>query len=392
MKVFSIMRKTLLELLREPALLGLMFLFPILLLVFYYVAFGKTDQGIAKFLTVLVVNEDTGTTNAEGTAWQAGADLIAALRAEEFEGSPLLNIIETTDRQAASTMLLERRAAMLITIPADFSQALEAAAAGMPFEPATITLMGDPNSGNSVFARSLVEGIIQALVPAVTGTPEALTAAYTFVPGTGTTSDFDFGVSGIIVFGIVLLSVTTASVLVREHVSGTLRRLRLTRARARDLLLGVLLSQMLLALLIVPVTFGAALLFGFHSNGSLLLAIFIGLLFSVSVVGIGLIVACFARNDGEAANLSAVVGVVMVILSGAMYPMPAAPLFTLGERTIQLYDLLPPAHAGEALRQVLIFGEGLDAIGFEITALTVVSAGFLMAGVMLYQRLQLGQP
>ena len=63
-------------LLREPLLLGLLFLFPIMMLGFYYVAFGDTEQGLAQFLDVWVVNEDVGGTTTEGERWQAGAQLI----------------------------------------------------------------------------------------------------------------------------------------------------------------------------------------------------------------------------------------------------------------------------------------------------------------------------
>ena len=102
-----------------------------------------------------------------------------------------------------------------------------------------------------------------------------------------------------------------------------------------------------------------------------------------------MIVACFARNDGKASNLSAVVGVLMVLVSGAMYPMPDAPIATVAGRTIQLYDVLPPAHAAEAMRQVLVFGEGPVAIAYELAAMTILSVLFLVVGVFLYQRLQM---
>ena len=55
-------------------------------------------------------------------------------------------------------------------------------------------------------------------------------------------SDFDFGVGGIIIFGVMFVMVTTATVMVRENVTGTLRRLQLTGIGAGVLLLGVTLS------------------------------------------------------------------------------------------------------------------------------------------------------
>ena len=45
LKALQIARKTLLEALREPQLYGLLLLFPAVLVLVYYVAFGGTSQG-----------------------------------------------------------------------------------------------------------------------------------------------------------------------------------------------------------------------------------------------------------------------------------------------------------------------------------------------------------
>jgi ABC-2 type transport system permease protein len=389
MKAVSIARKTLLEYLREPLLLGLALAFPIMFIGVYYIAFGETDQGLASYLTVLVINEDAGAT-VGNEHWQAGAQLIDAMRDTEWEGQPVFDVSEVADRHAAEISLWERKVSLLLTIPPDFTQALlKASAGGDSASPAIVSLVGDPNSDNFVFATSFLDDLVRQFVRYTVGWQSSLTVAYEFLPGTGTMSDFDFGVPGLIVFGTMFVVMFTASTLVRENVGGTLRRLRLTHTRARDLLIGVTLAQMVVALVQVPLTFAAAMAFGFRGHGSLPLAMGIGLLLTLSAVGLGLIVACFARNDGEAANLAGVVLVVMTLVSGAMYPMPDAPIATVAGRTIQIYDILPPAHAGEAMRRVLVLGDGPGAIAYELAAMTILAMVFLAAGVSLYQRLQL---
>ena len=115
----------------------------------------------------------------------------------------------------------------------------------------------------------------------------------------------------------------------------------------------------------------------------------IAMLVALSAVGVGLIVACFARNDGEATNLASVALVPMVFLSGALFPMPAVPLFTLGSQPVELYDLLPATHAAEAMRQVLIFGAKAADIAYELAMMVALSVLLLAIGVVLYQRLRL---
>jgi len=385
MKALTIARKTLLELWREPLTLVLLLGFPIMLIVLYYVAYGETDQGLARYLSVLVINEDEGDGLTEG---EAGARLVQMLRQVTFEGSPVFDLSLVTDRRAAEITLQERKASLLLAIPPGFSQSLAGAAAGGP--PADLFLVGDPHTDSYVFARSLLGGLLLEFAGSESERGEDLvTVSYEFVAGTGTMSDFEFGVPGVIVFGVMFVAITTAQLMVQENVRGTLRRLRLTRVRASDLLLGVTLAQMVVALVIVPAVFGVAAALGFRSRGSLLLAMGAGLLLSLSAVGVGLITACFARNDGEAANLSATIGVLMVLVSGAMYPMPELSIITVAGRTVQLYDLFPTAHAAEAMRRVLILGDGLPSLGYEFGALVVLSPIILAVGVGLYQRLQL---
>lgn len=393
MKAFSIARKTLLELWREPLLLGLLLLFPIALVGFYYVAFGQTEEGLATYLSILVVNDDAGAVSGSASDghWQAGADLIDVLRETEWDGVPIFEVKVVTDRHAAEIALQERKVALLLVIPADFTRVLLEAASGIAgMSPAEVSLVGDPNSETFVFAQSFLNGLLREFVHQTVGwQDEAPPVNYQFLPGTGTMSDFDFGVGGIIIFGVTFLMISTATVMVRENVTGTLRRLQLTGVGAGALLLGVTLAQMGAAAIQVPITFGAAMAMGFRSNGSLLLAMGIGLLVALSAVGVGLIVACFARNDGEATNLASVALVPMAFLSGALFPMPALPLFTVGEHTVELYDLLPTTHAAEAMRRVLIFGEGPGAIAYELVAMTVLSIALLVVGVVLYQRLRM---
>ncbi|HSJ59505.1 MAG TPA: ABC transporter permease [Anaerolineae bacterium] len=387
MKAFSVMRKTLLELWREPLLLGLLFAFPILLILFYYVAFGETDAGLSRYLSLLVLNQDEGAA-VGGERWSAGDELIGLLRGTEWEGMPVFGVEIVAGRREAEAVLLERKAALLVVIPHGFSSAL----LGVPVGGAapTVSLVGDPTADSYIFARSFLDDLVREFARQAVGDGgQPPPVSYEFVPGTGTMSDFDFGVAGMIVFSVMLVSVSTAETLVRENVGGTLRRLRLTTARSADLLLGVTAAQMLVAVLTVPVTFATAIAFGFRPHGSLLVAMGIGLLLSLTAVGVGLVTACFTRTDGEAANLAATLGVMMVLLSGAMFPMPDTPLVTLGGRTLQLYDLVPPAHAAEALRRVLILGDGAGDVAFELVAMTLLSLLMLATGVLLYQRMQM---
>jgi ABC-2 type transport system permease protein len=376
MKALYVARKTLIELWREPLLLGLVLFFPVALVSFYYVAFGQTEGGLSTYLSMLVLNEDEG---------YLGGELVAVLQSTEWEGDPVFDVSLVSERRSAEIDLRERKAALLLVIPPDYTAALLSGD-----RVAELALVGDPNSETFIFARSFLNSILRAFAPEASGLQEqAAPITYEFLPGTGTMSDFEFGVGGIIIFGVMFLMITTATVMVRETVQGTLRRLKLSPISAGALLLGVTLAQMAAAALQVPITLGSAILMGFQNNGSLLLTMAISLLTALSAVGVGLVVACFARNDGEATNLASLALVPLVFLSGALFPLPQVPLFTLDGRTVDLYHLLPTTHAAEAMRQVLVFGADIREITYELGMMTVLSALLLLIGVRLYQRMRL---
>jgi ABC-2 type transport system permease protein len=382
-----IARKTLRELLRERMTAGLMLIFPVLLVGFYYVAFGQTEEGLAKFLSLLVLNRDSGIVTSGGERWNIGRELVDLMREAEFEGDPIFSVTEVEDRQEAEITLRDHKASLLMEIPSDFSETFaDALQSEGTASSADLILIGAPESGDYTFARSMLSGLLRQFTFGAAGWDESVDLQYRFVLGTGTMSDFDFGVGGIIIFGITFGVLVTAEVMVREDLSGTLQRVRLSRASAFDLLLGVSLAMMLIAVIQVPITLGSALAMGFHNNGSLLLVFIIGLLMSLASIGVGLIIACYSRTPGDATNLASVALVPLVFLSEALYPMPDIPIASLGNRTIQLYDLLPTTHAAEAIRRVTIFGEGLTDIGYELVALTLLSVVFLVIGVALYQR------
>ena len=375
MKVLWVARKSLREAWREPKLYGLLMLFPALLVAVYYVAFGQSPQGLSQMLRVLVINQDAG---------PAGEQLVAALRAERFDGRPVFDVA-AADRGSAEVALRERKAALLLVLPADFSQAL-AAGQGAP---ADVQMVGDQASDNYVFASSFVSSAIDAFTRRATGWDRPMPLTVDFLRGTGTLSDLQFGIPGVLVFGVLFNTISAAMVLVREEVAGTLRRLKLSRARGLDVIGGVALAHLVLAALQVPLAFGLALLFGFKSPGSLLLAVAIGAVLSLAATGMGLLAACFARSDGEAANLGTLLLMPLAFLSGAVFPMPPLPLFTVAGRVIQAYDILPSAHAAEAMRRVLIFGDGPADVAYSLLGLVVLSLLYLALGMAVYQRRKL---
>ncbi|MHC1783366.1 MAG: hypothetical protein AB9891_11545 [Anaerolineaceae bacterium] len=77
-------RKAIIEMWRSPQIFWLFLLFPAMMVLIYYFAFGQST-GMSNYVTVLVNNQDDG---------ELGAGLVQAMREAEFDGHSAFTLIE----------------------------------------------------------------------------------------------------------------------------------------------------------------------------------------------------------------------------------------------------------------------------------------------------------
>jgi ABC-2 type transport system permease protein len=380
MRTLAIARKTIIEQIRDPITLALLVIFPMLLILLYSSIYGNSNSGFSGYIHIMVCNEDH-----QGTS---GTSLLQTLRDAKLDNKPIFTLTEIPNQSDAQILLQEHRISLLVVIPSDFSERL-IHSQGTEANVAQVNLIGDKTSNDYIFARGFIDQITSQLVVEATGISPPVNYNYTFLPGTGTASDFDLAVGGLITFGLILLVVATAQILVHEQQGGGIRRLFLSGVKSSELLPGIMLAIGLFALILIPLLFGFSMLLGFHSKGNLLLAMAIGLLLSIAIVGLGLIVASFIKSDGEAANIGGAVGVIMVMLSGGLFPIPDATLFTIVGHNFQPYEIFPTWHANVAFTKIMVRGVGIGDLLYEFSALTLLSIVFLCIGIFCYQRFRL---
>ncbi|MBN2085122.1 MAG: ABC transporter permease [Anaerolineales bacterium] len=386
MNAFRIARKTLMEYLREPQLFLFILSGPPLLVLLWYVIFLPAKDRLGDYLRIQVVNRDSG---AEGAA------LVDMLRAIEFEGKPALDVKVIGAEDQGMISLREAKAGLMLIIPSGFTRALEDARAGIDGEPpAEIEYAGDTASFNYVFAKGYIDPYIRGYIQVQSGLGPPVYGKYKFLPGTGTSADFDAAIPGLLVFSLLFLIISSASSLVQEEMHRTLTRFRLARVSGFDLVAGVGLAQMVLAVMEVTIGFLTAVLLGYGRGTDLLqpmriLLLFgVSVLFAVPVVGLGMITAAFSRNDGDAASLGSILLVPMVFLSGILFPMPAVPLFAIGTRAVGLYDLIPSTLASEAIRKAVTLGDA-SALVYPVAGLLLETIIIVWIGAALFQKRKL---
>ena len=382
MKLLSVFRKSLREQKRDLWVLGLSLAFAPLFVFIYWMmtgASGSTSYG------VLVINNDQPMGE-----YRAGEEVLAALRALSYEnGAPLLKVSEAVEQEQAETRLRNREAAALVIIPQNFSQTLGAYRDGDTSARADLVFSGDLTNPTYTVAAVMAMTAADNYVREQTQADYPVNLVEIPLGASAARTEFENYVPGLLVLAVVLMVFQAAMTPARDIESGALKRLRLTRLSAFDYLGGTSLWLALVSTLAVGLTFVVAVAFGFRSQGPLWLALLVTILASLSIIGIGLLVACFSKTVAQAFVIANFPLGFLMFLTGAAFPLPRFTLFTLFGRGFSLPDLLPPTHAVVALNKIFTLGAGLGEVTFELAALTVLTLVYFGAGVWLFQRTQM---
>ncbi|MEW6093457.1 MAG: ABC transporter permease [Chloroflexota bacterium] len=387
MRLLSVFRKSFRESKRDLWVLLLSLAFAPLFVFLYWLMTGGTGS---TSYSVLVINKDKPITLADGSTLSGGEDIIAGLRSLTYEnGSPLLRVTLTDDQAAAEQKLRDRAAALLVIIPEDFSVQLAAFQEGDLSAETNVTFIGDMSNPTYTVAAVMVMTISDSYAQGFTDAPRPVELVEVPMGASAARTEFENYVPGLFIFSVIILIFQAAMTPARDIENGALRRLRLTRLNSFEYLGGITLWLTLVALLEVVLTFATAVALGFRSQGPLWLALLVAVITCLSVIGTGLIVACFSKNVSQAFVIANFPLGLLMFLTGSIFPLPRTNLFTLFGHGIAIYDFLPPTHAVIALNKIFTLGAGLKDVTFELAALALLSALYFGVGVLLFRRTQM---
>ena len=193
----------------------------------------------------------------------------------------------------------------------------------------------------------------------------------------GTRTYFELYLPGLLILSIIMIIFSASSAMVRESESRTLERLRISRLTPLELLGGLSLVQILVALLSLLLALLTALALGYTLlPGTLGFILLISILTALSMISFSLLVAAMCRFPLF----------LLMFFTGAAFPVTGGRLFTIGSYQVMLNDILSPKFAVEALNKVLIRGlEVKDTIP-EIIALVVLTGLYFIIGTWAFRR------
>ena len=372
--------KAIIELVREKWVLLIIFLFPVLMIGLYKVAYSDNGQGFSNQMKIGIVNQVVEEKNIP----QYDKQLIQYLDDQTYEGLPVYTIIEYNDLDTANTALYERQINAVLLLKSEFTRTIMDSSS-----PAAVEITGNSYSSQFVFTQTFLLGSLEefnAYLLNKTGlsSDEKHQINYEFLDGSGGLSDLDFGLPGIIVFGLMFLTMSTAQILVREKSNKTFLRYRLSNIKPTAIFSGIMISQILIALLLMPFILLVCFTMGVHVRGSIVPLLIVGTILSISAVGIGLIVACFTKNESEAINIGASIVVPLVLMSNSLYPLEKTTMFQIFGQNISFYDFLPTSVASDLLRGSLIYTQSLAQNRFWLVWLSAQALIIFIIGAVLF--------
>ncbi|MBS7608701.1 ABC transporter permease [Candidatus Bathyarchaeota archaeon] len=235
-RINALTKKELKKTFREPAILFVIFLFPLVFVLTFGASFGGLG-GSQPVYNIGVVNMDSGG--------------LSQAFIEALSNTTLLNVHVYADNQTAQNDLSQGKIQAAIIIPADFSQSLASyyAAPNKPSSWVNATVLLYLDKG-SVVATQAVPPIIQNVLAAFLNQkapPSPVNVQIASLIETKPVSAFEFMAPGMFTFASIFLIMMVAQSFTQDRENGMLKRIRTTPITPAEFMASQVLAYMLIA-------------------------------------------------------------------------------------------------------------------------------------------------
>ncbi len=372
-RVMALTKKEMKKTVREPAVLFMIFLFPVV----FVFAFGSAFSGGGQ------PTYNTGIVNMDqGDSVNASQTLFTAL-----SSTKILNLHFYADNQTAQTDLSQGNIQAVMMIPNDFSQSFASyeTAPGDPnaWKNATIELYLDKGS---LVATQAIPPIIQQILASMTGQNQRASA----IPfrleiaslDVKVPSAFDFMAPGMFTFASIFLIMMVAQSFTQDRENGMMKRIRITPTTPTEFMTSQVLSYMIIALAQAVIVFAMMYAMGFRPQvgaSTYTFAFAMVLLFSLSNVGFGLITATIAKSSGAATGLS-----FLFVLPQLFLGTFVGASLSSGAQVAS--KVVPSYYVTDALTSLFLRGAAITSMTvlLDATIVLVFCVAILVIGIVLY--------
>ncbi len=378
-RVTALTKKNVKMFTRQPAVLFLLLLFPIIVTATFGLAFGGMGEGGVTNFDVGLLNLDTATTDAQ---W-----------AGNFEGNLTeldgITVLHYEANETGQAELLQGNLDAFIVIPEGFGDSCtsywNSPFNGSSWTNTTVELYVD---SGSMIASSAVPPLVQQIILTTMFGSEATTLDLPVDMGSpsmveaSTFSQWDFMAPGIFAFASIFMIMIVAQSLTMERDGGLLKRLGTTPLKSHEFMLSQVIAYMVIAVIQVLLVFTTSYAIGYRPAtdvSGLAFAFAILLAFSLVNVGFGLIAATISKSAEIASGVSFIFIMPQMFL-GTFMP--------LGGGAEIVGQFMPSNYVTNALTTIFLRGAPVSTLSIWIDLALVFAIGMvvLLVGIVLFRR------
>jgi ABC-2 type transport system permease protein len=364
LNILPIVRKEFRQIMRDKRILGVLLLFPALMLFM----FGYALNFDVKNTRMAVYDEDRTSVSR---------DFIQQFFSSEY----FVKTKILSSKAEINNLLDEEKVRVVIVVPSSFSKDIQRG------KSASVQVIVDGANSN---AAATVLGYVNAMIQQYS--LKVMAESFIRIGGQQITLPIDFQprvwynpelrsakflVPGLIAFILMVTTViSTALAVVRERELGTMEQIMVSPIKPIELILGKTIPYIIISLIATAVIlFLGYVLFDVSIKGSIFLLSIVTFIFLVGGLGLGMLISTLVETQQLAFMIAVIISMLPTfILSGFVFPIRNMP------EIIQVITYLIPArYFLVALRAIILKGAGLSAFWEQAVFLTIYAA--VMIGV-----------
>ena len=378
-RVLALTKKEMKKTIREPAVLFMIFLFPIVFVFAFGASFGGFGGSQNATYQVGVVNLDAGSNQQ----W-------SQVFTNDLSNMSILKVSIYANNQTAQSDLSQGKIQAVIIIPASFSDSITSynAAPNQPSQWVNATVPLYLDKGSLVATQAVPPIIGQVLASVTHQNQQALqspiqlqTASLVEVKQA---SALDFIAPGMFTFASIFLIMMVAQSFTQDRENGMMKRIRISPTTPSEFMASQVISYMSIALIQAALVFAMTYAMGFKPAVGIpayAFAFILVLVFSVSNVGFGLITASIAKSSSAATGLSFLFVLPQLFLGTFVGASLSGGAQIAGK-------FVPSYYVTDALTSVFLRGASLGSVTIllDLAVVSVSCVAILAVGIVLYAK------
>ena len=379
-RVFALAKKDWKRTIREPAIIFMIILFPVVLTIAFGASFGAVGGSQTTTISVGVVNLGSN----ESTSWSHQF-------AQDLASTNVLKIQYYSDNNTAQSSLTQGTIQGVLLIPSTFDASVQSykdnPADSGKWVNTTLSIYLDKASLLSVqVLPSVVEQVftfqILNLAPVSPASPVSISSPS--LVQVNALTIFDTFVPGLFAFASIFLIMMVAQSFTTDRETGMLRRIIATPTSVSEIMTSEVLAYLFVGLIQVILVFASAYALGFRSDAGvsgLALGFLIAVIFSICNVGFGLIAASVSKSAGAATGISFLFLLPQLFLGTFVGSALSSTAQAAGR-------FVPAYYVTDALTSLFIRGAAAtsDTVLTDLAAVSASSVIILVIGIFLFKK------